>query len=71
MAFGRKSKDKERVKLTKESYQKAKRIFSYIKPYRLTFTIGMIFLFLSSVTAMFFPIGTKVVELKAESLESQ
>lgn len=55
MAFGRKSKDKEKVKLTKESYQKAKRIFTYIKPYRFTFVIGMIFLFLSSVTAMFFP----------------
>lgn len=56
MAFGRKSKDKEKIKLSKESYQKAKRIFTYIKPYRFTFIIGMVFLFLSSVTAMFFPI---------------
>lgn len=55
MAFGRKSKEKDKVKLTKDSYRKAKRIFSFIKPYRFTFFIGMLFLFLSSVTAMLFP----------------
>lgn len=46
---------REKVKLTKESYQKAKRIFSYIKPYRLTFGIGWVFLVLSSSVGLLFP----------------
>ena len=49
-------KDKEqKVKLTKESIQKAKGIFSYLKPYRFIFTIGWIFLLLSSSTMILFP----------------
>ncbi len=49
-------KDKEqKIKLTKESIQKAKGIFSYLKPYRLIFTIGWIFLLLSSSTMILFP----------------
>jgi ABC-type multidrug transport system fused ATPase/permease subunit len=46
---------REKVKLTKESYQKAKRIFSYIKPYRLTFGVGWVFLVLSSSVGLLFP----------------
>ena len=46
---------KEKVKLTKDSYQKAKRIFSFIKPYRVTFGIGWIFLILSSSVGLIFP----------------
>jgi ABC-type multidrug transport system fused ATPase/permease subunit len=45
----------ERVKLEKDSYKKASTFFRFIKPYRLSFVVGMLFLFLSSVTAMLFP----------------
>ena len=67
-------KDKEqKIKLTKESIQKAKGIFSYLKPYRFIFTIGWIFLLLSSSTMIFFPYlmgqllgssGSKVTSMK-------
>ena len=45
----------ERIKLEKGSYKRASTFFRFIKPYRLAFTLGMIFLFLSSITAMLFP----------------
>ena len=51
----RPKKKKEKIKLNKESYQKAKKIFSYLKPYRSTFTVGWIFLVLSSSAGLFFP----------------
>jgi ABC-type multidrug transport system fused ATPase/permease subunit len=54
MAFGRKSKE-EKVKLSKESYRNAFRVFRFIRPYRLYFLIGSVFLVLSSLTAMAFP----------------
>lgn len=54
MAFGRKSKE-EKVKLSKDSYRNAFRVFSFIKPYRIYFIIGSVFLVLSSLTAMAFP----------------
>ncbi|MCB0801928.1 MAG: ATP-binding cassette domain-containing protein [Flavobacteriales bacterium] len=56
--FGRK-KDKEdnspRKKITKASLKKSIRLFRYVKPYRVTFAIGLIFLFLSSIASMVFP----------------
>ena len=45
----------KKIKLTKESYQKAKGIFSYLKPYRFLFIIGWFFLLLSSSTMILFP----------------
>ena len=52
----RPKKDKEpKIKLTKDTIRKAKGIFTYLKPYRLRFTIGWIFLLLSSSTMIFFP----------------
>lgn len=52
----RPKKDKEpKVKLTKDSIRKAKGIFTYLKPYRILFSIGWIFLLLSSSTMIFFP----------------
>ncbi|MGB1041436.1 MAG: ABC transporter ATP-binding protein [Flavobacteriales bacterium] len=45
----------ERVKLEKGSYKKASTFFQFIKPYRLAFIAGMVFLFLSSLTGMLFP----------------
>lgn len=53
--FGKKDKEKK-IKLTKESYKKAKLFLSYMRPYRGIYTIGWVFLILSSVTAMLFPL---------------
>ena len=54
--FRPKNKKKEKApKLNKESYQKAKKIFKYIKPYRLSFAIGWVFLVLSSSAGLVFP----------------
>ncbi len=53
--FKPKKKKKEKVQLSKDSVQKAKRIFTYLKPYRPLFFIGWIFLVLSSSAGLFFP----------------
>jgi len=53
--FKPKNKKKEKVKLSKASIQKAKKIFSYLKPYRTTFAIGWVFLVLSSSAGLVFP----------------
>lgn len=47
---------KEKIKLTKEGIQKAKHIFTYLKPYTFIFSIGWIFLILSTSTGMLFPL---------------
>lgn len=52
--MARRSKE-EKVKLNKENYKNAFRVFRFIKPYRSYFIFGFIFLILSSVTAMAFP----------------
>ena len=52
----RPKKQKERIKLSKDSIQKAKKIFSYLKPYRGVFLIGWFFLILSSVIGLLFPL---------------
>jgi len=55
---GFRKKDKEKKagkKITKASFKKALRIFKYLKPYRFKFTIGVLFLLLSSATSMVFP----------------
>lgn len=51
----RKKKEEEKPKITKESYQRAKGIFTYMRPYRSTFTIGWIFLIFSSSVGLIFP----------------
>ncbi|MGV6861361.1 MAG: ABC transporter ATP-binding protein, partial [Putridiphycobacter sp.] len=53
--FGKKEK-KEKVKLSKASYKKASKFFVYMKPYLGIYSIGWLFLLLSSVTAMLFPL---------------
>ena len=50
-----KKSQEPKIKLTKESYSKAKGIFTYLKPYRLLFSIGWIFLLLSSSAMILFP----------------
>jgi len=49
------TEDLPKPKLNKELLNKALQIFSYIRPYRGKFIIGMIFLILSSLTMLTFP----------------
>jgi ABC-type multidrug transport system fused ATPase/permease subunit len=51
-----KKEKKEKVQLTRDSYKKATKIFSYLKPYRLQYTIGWIFLVLSTSIGLVFPV---------------
>jgi ABC transporter fused permease/ATP-binding protein len=56
MAAPKKSlNDTPKLKITKHSLKKAFRLYSFLKPYRLKFIIGMLFLFLTSATALVFP----------------
>jgi ABC-type multidrug transport system fused ATPase/permease subunit len=47
---------KEKIQLTRDSYKKARRIFSYLRPYRFEYGIGWIFLVLSTSVGLVFPI---------------
>src|SRR3546814_612426 len=49
------SEDLPKPKLTKTTLKKAARLLAYLRPYRGKFIVGMIFLFLSSLTALSFP----------------
>jgi ABC-type multidrug transport system fused ATPase/permease subunit len=51
-----KKEKKEKVKLTKEGIQRAKGIFKYLRPYRASFSIGWVFLILSTTTGLLFPL---------------
>jgi ABC-type multidrug transport system fused ATPase/permease subunit len=51
----KKKKEEDKPKLTKESYQRAKGIFSYMKPYRGAFALGWFFLIFSSAVGLIFP----------------
>ncbi len=48
-------KDREKVKLKKGAFKRSTRIFKYLKPYSGMFTIGFVFLILSSLTGLLFP----------------
>jgi ABC-type multidrug transport system fused ATPase/permease subunit len=45
----------ERIKLSKSSYLKARKVLGFMKPYAGLYSIGWLFLLLSSITAMLFP----------------
>lgn len=47
--------DAPKPKLTKESLKSALELFNFIKPYRWSFVLGLILLFLSTTTFMIFP----------------
>jgi ABC-type multidrug transport system fused ATPase/permease subunit len=47
--------EKEKIKLTRESYRKAARVFQYVKPYRGIYVLTLVLLLLSSGTSMLFP----------------
>jgi len=49
------SEDLPKPKLTKTTLRKAAKLLAYLRPYRLKFFVGMVFLFLSSLTALTFP----------------
>lgn len=51
-----KKEKKEKVQLTRDSYHKAGKLFSYLKPYRLQYAIGWIFLVLSTSIGLVFPV---------------
>jgi len=73
----KKGKDKEKIKLSKDSYRQAKKIFRYLKPYKVTFLIGWVFLILSSSAGLFFPyllgqlLGGETTEGVSMSSENQ
>ncbi len=46
----------KKVKLTAESYKKARGFFKYLKPYKTTYAIGWIFLVLSTSIGLVFPV---------------
>jgi len=49
------TEDLPKPKLTKTTLRKAAKLLSYLKPYRTKFAVGMVFLFLSSLTTLAFP----------------
>ncbi|MFC7523942.1 ABC transporter ATP-binding protein [Parapedobacter sp. GCM10030251] len=49
------SEDLPKPKLTKTTLRKAAKLLAYLRPYRMKFIVGMVFLFLSSLTALTFP----------------
>ncbi len=59
MSFGRKRRNlgkSEKIKLTKDSYSKAKNFLAFVKPYAPIYFIGFIFLLLSSGVSASLPI---------------
>ena len=67
--FGAGPEPKDKVKVDKQGLKKALKIFQFVIPYKWTFVTGMLFLLLSNLTTMSFPllIGqmTKVIEGKS------
>lgn len=49
------SKTSKRPKFSRKSAKKARRVFKYFRPHRVTFGIGFLFLIASSITSMLFP----------------
>lgn len=49
------AKREKRIKLSKESINKAKTFLRFLKPYRGVFALGFVFLILGSLVAMLFP----------------
>ncbi|MBK21763.1 MAG: multidrug ABC transporter ATP-binding protein [Flavobacteriales bacterium] len=71
MSFGRKRRNlgkSEKIKLTKDSYSKAKNFLAFVKPYAPIYFIGFIFLLLSSGVSASLPIFLGQI-LGAESSE--
>lgn len=60
-----------KIVIKKDSFKKALRIFKYLKPYKSTYLLGLLFLFLSSFASLIFPmfIG-EMVDASKKSMES-
>ncbi|MDQ3191459.1 MAG: ABC transporter transmembrane domain-containing protein [Bacteroidota bacterium] len=56
MARKQKGEDLPRAKITSASLKSATRIFSFLKPHQGKFFLGLLFLFLTSLTALAFPL---------------
>jgi len=53
--MGRKTRKTEKIKITKETLQRAKGIFTYLSPYKWTFLFGWLFLLLSTSATFALP----------------
>ena len=52
---GRNKEEGEKIKVSKESWKNSTKIFSYLRPYRGTYLLGMVCLFISTGSSMLFP----------------
>ncbi len=65
------NKKTEQIKLNKVELNKALRIFSFIRPYRSEYLLGLLFLVLSSLASLVFPLFIgQMVDASKTSLES-
>ena len=56
--------DAPKTKVTRENFREALEIFQFIKPYKWSFWIGLILLFLSTMTFMVFPfLSGRIVDI--------
>ena len=55
MFFRKNNSDKSKEKINLKSWKNSLAIFSYLKPYGLTYILGLLCLLISSVTAILFP----------------
>ncbi len=53
--FGEGANEEDKKKLNREGLSKALRVFRFVRPYRMQFVVGFIFLLLSTITTLSFP----------------
>lgn len=53
--FGEEASEIDKKKYSRDDYKKALRVFRYVRPYRMQFVIGFVFLILSTTTTLSFP----------------
>ncbi|GAB3712930.1 ABC transporter transmembrane domain-containing protein [Spirosoma flavus] len=53
--FGEEASEADKKKISREDFKKALRVFRYVRPYRMQFVAGFIFLILSTATTLSFP----------------
>ncbi|MAZ30509.1 MAG: multidrug ABC transporter ATP-binding protein [Flavobacteriales bacterium] len=69
--LGNKKKKTGRIKFSKVELVKSLRIFRFIKPYRTSYILGLLFLILSSIASLIFPLFVgEMVDASKDSLES-
>ncbi|GAB3986986.1 ABC transporter transmembrane domain-containing protein [Spirosoma daeguense] len=69
-AFGEEASEADKKKISREDFKKAVRVFRYVRPYRIQFIVGFLFLILSTGTSLSFPalVGqvTSVIQGKSQ-----